>query len=185
MNFEDLDMQKLNISTDSAQRVDVKMGSFVKLSCLLPELLSLKYQRRLILHFLLMTQKNSHRLGKIFKCILKRSFWVLSENGMVTVYETLMVGTQKRLLSQHKILKSCIFKGWHVANGRSYCFIIPVLFVTVLFYYYIFHYVLVWKIHIYMLKMLLSNLLLFSTEYLLIFGVQHVLLPIWPRSHEL
>ena len=110
MNFEDLDMQKLNISTDSAQRVDVKMGSFVKLSCLLPELLSLKYQRRLILHFLLMTQKNSHRLGKIFKCILKRSFWVLSENGMVTVYETLMVGTQKRLLSQHKILKLVFLK---------------------------------------------------------------------------
>ena len=29
MNFGDLEMQKLNISTDTAQRVDGKNGSFV------------------------------------------------------------------------------------------------------------------------------------------------------------
>ena len=38
LNFEGLEMQKWNIPTDRIQRVDKKMGPFVQLSCLFPEL---------------------------------------------------------------------------------------------------------------------------------------------------
>ena len=46
LTFEDLEMQKSNVPTDSAQRVDEKKNeSFVNLSCLLPELCSLIPQK--------------------------------------------------------------------------------------------------------------------------------------------
>ena len=37
-NLEGLEIQKLSIPTDKAQRVDDKIGSFVNLSCLILEL---------------------------------------------------------------------------------------------------------------------------------------------------
>ena len=41
LNFEGLEMQKWNISTNRAQRADKKMGPLVYLSCLLTVLWSL------------------------------------------------------------------------------------------------------------------------------------------------
>ena len=45
LNFEGLE---ICISTNTAQRVDEKMGLFLQLSCLFPELWTLKYQKWLI-----------------------------------------------------------------------------------------------------------------------------------------
>ena len=49
LNFEGLEMQKLNIPTDKTQRADEKMGLFVWISRFLPELWSLKRPKWLII----------------------------------------------------------------------------------------------------------------------------------------
>ena len=51
-NFESFEMEKWNIPIDRAQWVDGKIGSFVLLSCLLPELWSLKFKMAKMVHFL-------------------------------------------------------------------------------------------------------------------------------------
>ena len=44
LNLEGFEIQNLNIPTDEAQKVKAKNGSFVFLSCFLPELRSVYYQ---------------------------------------------------------------------------------------------------------------------------------------------
>ena len=65
MNFENFEMQKWNIPADRAQTVDGKMRWFVYLSCLLPELWSVKCQRGSFLCFLLMTAKHQSQFGHL------------------------------------------------------------------------------------------------------------------------
>ena len=54
----------------------------------------------------------------------EKSSWALSEDGMVnSIWSYLLWNIEgryiKNLLSQQKIPKSCIFKGWYLANGKS------------------------------------------------------------------
>ena len=65
-------MQKWNIPTNRAQRVDKKMGSFVYLSCFFPEVMVIKCQKWIIFCiFYCCQQKISHSSEKIFTCIWK------------------------------------------------------------------------------------------------------------------
>ena len=58
LNFQGPEMQKWNVQTDRDERVDEKMGSFVKLSCFLSELVIKMSKMVHVLYFLLMTAKN-------------------------------------------------------------------------------------------------------------------------------
>ena len=53
----------------------------------------------------------------------EKFYIVLSENGIVTVrltvLEILRVEIPEKLLGQQIIQKSCIFKGWHLADDSS------------------------------------------------------------------
>ena len=81
LNFEGLEIQKWNIPTDRAQRVDKKMGLFVWLSCLLPSLRSLKCPKCLFCIF----ADASRRLVTFWPKYLspsERSYLASSENAM-------------------------------------------------------------------------------------------------------
>ena len=77
--------------------------------------------------FFVFSLDDSKTLGTVWAKYLnasERSYCVLSENGMVVtahvgIREILRVEISKKLVSQHKIPKSSIFKGWHFANGSS------------------------------------------------------------------
>ena len=71
LNFEGLEMQKQNIPTDIAQRVDEKNGTIYQFILFNPELWSLKFKNGSY-SVLLMTAiwvDGSHNLGKLFRCI--------------------------------------------------------------------------------------------------------------------
>ena len=71
LNFEGLEMQKQNIPTDRAQRVDEKNGTIYQFILFNPELWSLKFKNGSY-SVLLMTAiwvDGSHNLGKLFRCI--------------------------------------------------------------------------------------------------------------------
>ena len=75
-------------------------------------------------HFFVFSADTSKKLVTVWAKYLnapERSYWVLSKHGMVDRLwsEILRVETSKKLLSQQKNTKSCIFKGWNLANGSS------------------------------------------------------------------
>ena len=68
-------MQKWNIPTDKAQRVNGKNGIIcLVIICLFPELWSLKCQKWLIFCIFCWCQQNSHSFDIIFTCIWKILF---------------------------------------------------------------------------------------------------------------
>ena len=80
LNFEGLEIKKWNIPTDRAQRVDEKYGVISPTYHVYSrKSWSLKCQKWIMFCILCSwQQKNSHSVGKIFKCtwkILLSSFW--------------------------------------------------------------------------------------------------------------
>ena len=70
LDFEGLEMQKYNKSSDRAQRVDEKNGGICLVSMFTPGDMVIKSQSWLIYCiFCRWQQKTSHILGKIFKCM--------------------------------------------------------------------------------------------------------------------
>ena len=69
LNFEDLEMQKRNIPTDIAQRVDEKNGAISLMIIFTPGLMVIKISKMPhFFYFLLMAAKNQSQ-GEIFKCV--------------------------------------------------------------------------------------------------------------------
>ena len=124
MNFEGLEMQKCNIPTErELKELMKKIGPFVLLLCLLPELWSSKCQKLLILCiFCWWQQKNIHIFGK-YSTASQRSYRVHSENGMVNrlwnyrLWDVEGRNNKKTAQSTKKVQKYCIFKGSYYANG--------------------------------------------------------------------
>ena len=69
LNFEGLGMQKLNIPTDRAQRVDQKKwGHFSNYHTYSQIYGHQNVKNGSFLSFVLLTAKSKHSFGKIFKC---------------------------------------------------------------------------------------------------------------------
>ena len=82
LNFESLDMQKWNIPTGRAQKVDNKMGYFVLLSCLFPELWSLKLQKWFNFCIFANASKKQVTVWTKYLHDCERFYLALSENSM-------------------------------------------------------------------------------------------------------
>ena len=75
LNFEALEMQKLNIPMERTQRADEKNGVFCLVVMFTPTVMVVKMST--LAYFLLMAAKNYSLFGQIFKCtqrILLSSF---------------------------------------------------------------------------------------------------------------
>ena len=75
LNFEGLEIQKWNIPTNWARRVDQVNGVILLVIIFTPGVMVIKMSKMAyFLYFLLTTAKISHSLGKFFSCTL----WALS-----------------------------------------------------------------------------------------------------------
>ena len=82
LNFEDLEMQKWNIPTDKAQRVDEKNSAISLVIMFTPRVMVSKISK---IFFSPNDKKISHCVVKIFKCI--QSYQGLSKNDMINIIE--------------------------------------------------------------------------------------------------
>ena len=72
LNFVSLEIEKSNIPTDRAQRVDEKNGVICLFIMFTPRVIVIKMSKMAhFLYFLLMAAKTSHNLRKVFGCIWK------------------------------------------------------------------------------------------------------------------
>ena len=83
LNFEGLEMQKWNIPTDRAQRVDGKNGVFCVVIMFTSQVMVIKKSKMAhFLYFLLMPAKKSVTVWTKYLCASERFYLALSENAM-------------------------------------------------------------------------------------------------------
>ena len=77
------------------------------------------------LYILLIAAKKLVTAWAKYLSVSERSYWVISENGLVNRFwsyyflETEDRDIYKKMLSQQENPVSCILRGWYLANGSS------------------------------------------------------------------
>ena len=124
-NFEVCEMRKWNIQRDRVKRINEKNGVICLFIMFTPRVMVIKILKMAhYLHFLLMTAKSQSQFWQNIWVLPKglieffhKIVWLIGFG--VTVRKILRIEISKKLLRHQKSPKSCIFKGWHLANGSS------------------------------------------------------------------
>ena len=127
LNFE-LNLQnatKWNIPTDRAHRLYDKNGVIYLVIMYTPRVIIIKMSK--MVHFFCIfgwRQQKNNQFGQNNQVQLRdltelfqKKVWLIGFE--VTVCEILRVKISKKLVSQQKLPKPCIFKDWHLANSSS------------------------------------------------------------------
>ena len=123
LNFESLEIQKWNIPTDKAQRANKKIRVICLFIVFTSGIIVIKMS-----NFFIFSSDNSKKLVIVWAKYLnapERFYWILLKNGIfdrLLRYQLWNIegrNIKKKMLSQQKIPRSCIFKGWHFTNSSS------------------------------------------------------------------
>ena len=87
LNFEDLEMKKWNKSTDRAQKVDEKNGAICLVIMLTRRVSHQNVKNGLFFVFSADNSTKSVTVWAKYLSASKKSYWVLSENGMANGFE--------------------------------------------------------------------------------------------------
>ena len=114
-------MQKENMPMDRAQRVDEWNGVICFVIMFTPRVMAIKMSKWVIIFFVFFADDNKTLVtaGTKYLSASGRSYRVLSENGMIIRLWSLWDIEHRNCWISKRFLKSCIFKGWYLANSSS------------------------------------------------------------------